>query len=301
MRKGKRMSISFGIKTTQINTSYRQILEVWRDAEECDVFDSAWLWDHLVPMRGEITTPALEGWTLLAALATATSQLRLGVIVTSNRIRPPAVLAKIAATIDQIAEGRLIFGIGAGYARTQDPALNAIVEREYGAYGIDIVSTRDAIGALGEALQIIHRLWTEPDPFDFTGEYYQLTGAICEPKPAARLPVLIGAAGEKRSLRLVAEHADIWNYPSRGDVEDYRRKSRILAEHCQAVGRDPHEIDHQVQMLASTDSADARETREHIKALADASATQIILTPRPPWPDKTASRLADQIIAPLTR
>lgn len=295
------MSISFGIKTVQINTSYRDILNVWRDAESTSAFDSAWLWDHLVPMRGDVTAPAPEAWTLLSALAATTSRLRLGVIVTSNRIRPPAVLAKMAATVDQIADGRLIFGIGAGYARTRDPALTAIAEREYGAYGIDVVPVTDAIDALDEALQITRRLWAEPAPFDFNGKHYQLTGAICEPKPPAYLPILIGAAGEKRSLRLVAQHADIWNWPSRGDVEDYRRKSRILAEHCQAIGRDPREIDRQVQVLVSSDPADAAEVTEHVKALTDAGATQIVLAPLQPWPDKIASRLAEQIIAPFSR
>jgi len=203
----------------------------------------------------------------------------------------------MAATVDQISNGRLIFGIGAGYARTADPALNAIAEREYGAYGIDVVPVRDAIDALGETLTIVRRLWTESAPFDFEGAHYRLTGAICEPKPAARLPILIGAGGEKRSLRLVAEHADIWACPTRGEADEYRRKSRILDEHCKAIGRDPLEIDRQVQILVSTDEAEA--TRERIKALIDAGATQIILTPLPPWPEKLAARLAEDIIARL--
>ncbi len=129
-------------------------------------------------------------------------------IVTSNRIRPPAVLANMAATVDQIS-------------------------------------------ALGEALTIARRLWTESTPFDLEGAHYRLSGAICEPKPAARLPILIGAGGEKRSLGLVAENADIWNCPTRGDIGEYRRKSRILDEHCKAVGRDPLEIARQVQILAA--------------------------------------------------
>ena len=293
------MSISFGIKTTQINTSYGEILRVWKEADGIDVFDSAWVWDHLVPMRGEVTAPALEAWTLLAALAAATARLRLGVIVTSNRIRPPAVLAKMAATVDQISGGRLIFGIGAGYARTADPALTAIAEREYGAYGIDVVPIRVAIDALGEALTITRRLWTESTPFDFEGEHYRLAGAICEPKPVAHLPILIGAGGEKRSLRLVAEHADIWNCPSRGDVDEYRRKSRILDEHCEAIGRDPLEIARQVQILISGVPAEAAATREQIKALVAAGVTQVILAPLPPWPEGVATSLAENIIAKL--
>jgi alkanesulfonate monooxygenase SsuD/methylene tetrahydromethanopterin reductase-like flavin-dependent oxidoreductase (luciferase family) len=293
------MSISFGIKTSQINTTYAEVLRVWQEADELDTFESAWLWDHLVPMRGEVTAPALEAWTLLSALAAVTTRLRLGVIVTSNRIRPPAVLAKMAATVDQISNGRLIFGIGAGYARSADPALTAIAEREYGAYGIDVVPVRDAIDALGEALTIARRLWTESTPFDFEGTHYRLTGAICEPKPAARLPILIGAGGEKRSLRLVAEHADVWNCPTRGDIDEYRRKSQILDEHCKAVGRDPLEIGRQVQILVSTDPAEAAATKEQIKSLIDAGATQIILTPLPPWPERLPTRLAEDIIAQL--
>jgi alkanesulfonate monooxygenase SsuD/methylene tetrahydromethanopterin reductase-like flavin-dependent oxidoreductase (luciferase family) len=294
------MAISFGIKTTQINTSYLELLGVWRDAEGIEAFESAWLWDHLVPMRGDVTAPALEAWTLLSALAAVTERLKLGVIVTSNRIRPPAVLAKMAATVDQISGGRLIFGIGAGYARTADPSLTAIAVREYGAYGIDVVGVRDAIEALAEALTITRRLWTETAPFDFKGTHYRLTGAICEPKPVADPPILIGAGGEKRSLRLVAEHADIWNCPTRGDIDEYTRKSHVLDEHCTAVGRDPSEIARQVQILVSSDPAEAPATREQIKRLADAGATQIVLAPLPPWQDRIAARLAENIIAPLT-
>jgi alkanesulfonate monooxygenase SsuD/methylene tetrahydromethanopterin reductase-like flavin-dependent oxidoreductase (luciferase family) len=293
------MSISFGIKTTQVNTTYGEILGIWQEADRIEAFDSAWVWDHLVPMRGDVATPALEAWTLLSALAAVTARLRVGVIVSSNRIRPPAVLAKMAATVDQISGGRLIFGIGAGYARTADPALTAIAEREYGAYGIDVVPVREAVDALGEALTLTKRLWTERMPFDFDGEHYRLRGAICEPKPVAELPILIGAGGERRSLRLVAQHADVWNCPSRGDVDEYQRKSLILDEHCKQVGRDPGEIARQVQILVSCDPADAPATREQVRALADAGATQIVLAPLPPWPDNVASRLADEIIAPL--
>jgi alkanesulfonate monooxygenase SsuD/methylene tetrahydromethanopterin reductase-like flavin-dependent oxidoreductase (luciferase family) len=291
------MSISFGIKTTQVNASYGEILRVWQEADNVDAFDSAWLWDHLVPMRGEVTAPALEAWTLLSALAALTTRLRLGVIVTSNRIRPPAVLAKMAATVDQVANGRLIFGVGAGYARSADPTITAIAEREYGAYGIDVLPVRDAIDALGEALTITRRLWTEAAPFDFEGTYYRLTGAVCEPKPVARLPILIGAGGERRSLRLVAEHADIWNCPTRGDADEYRRKSLILDAHCSAVGRDPLEITRQAQVIVSTDPAETRATTERIKALIDAGASQIVLAPLPPWPDRLAERLAEDLIA----
>src|SRR5690242_18451004 len=108
--------VSFGVKTSQMGLSYQDILEVWRDADEIPVIEHAWLWDHMVPLRGNVHAAALEAWTLLAALAAQTTRLRLGVIVTSNRLRPPPVLAKMAATVDVIAGGRLVFGIGVGGA-----------------------------------------------------------------------------------------------------------------------------------------------------------------------------------------
>src|SRR5580704_14191735 len=106
--------LSFGIKTSQAGLGYDEILRIWREADAIPVFEDAWLWDHLVPLRGEVTGAALEAWTLLAALAAQTSRLRLGVIVTSNRFRPPALLAKMAATVDIISGGRLVLGVGAG-------------------------------------------------------------------------------------------------------------------------------------------------------------------------------------------
>ena len=153
--------VSFGIKTSQANTTYDEILRTWREADAIPEFEHAWLWDHLVPLRGEVTGPALEAWTLLAALAAETEHLRLGIIVTDNRIRPPAVLAKMAATVDIVSGGRLEFGIGAGGSAVSDPAGRALVEREFDAYGLDVVSTAEAIGALGEACTIVERLWTE--------------------------------------------------------------------------------------------------------------------------------------------
>jgi alkanesulfonate monooxygenase SsuD/methylene tetrahydromethanopterin reductase-like flavin-dependent oxidoreductase (luciferase family) len=124
--------LSFGIKTSQMGNTYEEILGIWRAADEIEVFEHAWLWDHMVPLRGDIRGAALEAWTLLAALAAQTRRLRLGVLVTSNRLRSPALLAKMAATTDIIAGGRLDFGIGAGGSRVAgaNPAV-----REFEAYG----------------------------------------------------------------------------------------------------------------------------------------------------------------------
>jgi len=310
--------VSFGIKTSQSNVTYDEILKVWLEADEEPVFEHAWLWDHFIPLRGPANGAALEAWTLLAALAAQTKRLRLGIIVTSNRIRPPAVLAKMAATVDVIARGRLEFGIGAGGSAQRDPALNQIVHREYDAYGIDVVPTPEAIGALGEACTIIKRMWTEDEPFDFEGRYYQLKGAICEPKPVQRPrpPIMIGAAGEKLSLRVVAEHADIWNCPTRGDVEEFRRKSAVLDEHCAAIGRDPSEIRRSVQLLVSAGQPagapatgaqnlprvfDFAATRDLLIDFVGAGANHLVLAPIGLRPRQLASEVVEPVLAAIGR
>ena len=271
--------LSFGVKTSQANTTYQQILDIWREADLNPAFEHAWLWDHLVPLRGDVTGSALEAWTLLAALAAQTTRLRLGVVVTSNRIRPPAVLAKMAATVDQISGGRLVFGIGAGGFAVADPAGLALVRREFDAYGIPVVSAAEAVGALGEACRIVRRMWTENEPFDFEGRYYTLKGAICEPKPTQRPspPMLIAAAGERVSLRIVAENADIWVCPAR-DAHELRQKSAVLDRHCAEIGRDPAEIARAVQMiLRPEDQADPGRALDDVLEFADAGASHFIL------------------------
>jgi alkanesulfonate monooxygenase SsuD/methylene tetrahydromethanopterin reductase-like flavin-dependent oxidoreductase (luciferase family) len=305
--------VTFGVKTSQANTTYEDVVRLWREADHVVVFEHAWLWDHLVPLRGEVTGPALEAWTLLAALAAQTERLRLGVIVTSNRLRPPAVLAKMAATVDRISNGRLVFGIGAGGSALRDPAGLALVRRELDAYGIPVVPTGEAIDALEEACVIARRMWTETEPFDFDGRWYQLKGAICEPKPLqpGGPPIMMGAAGN-RSLRVVARHADIWNCPTRGDVATFRDLSRILDDHCVDIGRDPTEIERSVQLLVTASRsatpaaqpglpqiADAAKARELLVEFIDAGVTHLVLAPIASDTDRPVQWLADEIVEPV--
>jgi alkanesulfonate monooxygenase SsuD/methylene tetrahydromethanopterin reductase-like flavin-dependent oxidoreductase (luciferase family) len=297
--------VSFGIKTSQSGTTYDEILKIWREADAVPELEHAWLWDHMVPLRGDVTGATLEAWTLLAALAAQTSRLRLGVIVTSNRTRPPAVLAKMAATVDIIAGGRLVFGIGAGGSALPDPGYLAMVHREYDAVGIEVVPPREALTALGEACALISRLWREDQPFDFDGKCYQLNGAICEPKPVQRPgpPVMIGAGGERRGLRLVAEYADIWASPS-FTAADFRRKNAVLDEHCAAIGRDPAEITRSAQVFFTARepmAGGARHpgpagARELIAEFIDAGARHIVLGPIGMPSTQWA---ADEIIRPV--
>jgi alkanesulfonate monooxygenase SsuD/methylene tetrahydromethanopterin reductase-like flavin-dependent oxidoreductase (luciferase family) len=304
--------VSFGVKTSQAGIEYADILRIWREADAMPEFEHAWLWDHLVPLRGDVTGPALEAWTLLSALAAQTSRLRLGVIVTSNRIRPPAVLAKMAATTDIIADGRLIFGIGAGGSIPKDGGTHpdssyvGLVRRELAAYGIDVVSSGTALAALGEACTLIRRLWADDKPFDFEGSHYQLKDAICEPKPVQRPgpPVLIGSGGERTGLRLVSEHADLW-VGSGMDAATFRRQSAVLDGHCAAIGRDPGEIGRLAQvMFTAEEPADPSAARipgpsgarDLITDLIAAGATHLVLAP----PGGRSLRwVADEIIAPV--
>jgi alkanesulfonate monooxygenase SsuD/methylene tetrahydromethanopterin reductase-like flavin-dependent oxidoreductase (luciferase family) len=281
--------VSFGIKTSQSGLTYDEILKTWREADAIPEIEDAWLWDHLIPLRGDSNTAALEAWTLLAALAAQTTRLRLGVIVTSNRIRPPAVLAKMAATVDIVAGGRLVFGIGAGgSAVSGNPASLQLVHREYDAYGIDVVTPGEAVAALDEACTLIKRLWTEDQPFDFDGRCYQLSGAICEPKPLQRPrpPIMIGAGGERSALRVVARHADIWASPT-FTAADFRHRSAVLDEHCVAIGRDPAEITRSVQVFFTAQEPAApgarfpgpAGARELIAELISAGARHLVLAP----------------------
>jgi alkanesulfonate monooxygenase SsuD/methylene tetrahydromethanopterin reductase-like flavin-dependent oxidoreductase (luciferase family) len=211
---------SFGVMTAPMQVGYPDLQRVWHEADAIPEIEHAWLFDHLMPIGGDPAGPAFEGWTLLAALAAQTRRLRLGVLVTSNRFRPPAMLAKIAATVDVVSDGRLDFGIGAG-SRTDIPW----ARREYEAHGLPFHDAGHAVESLAEACVVIRRLWTEDEPFDVHGRHIRLTGAFCSPKPVQRPhpPLLLGGRSS-RLLRVAAEHADLWNVPGT-DIDDAARRS----------------------------------------------------------------------------
>src|SRR2546430_13051614 len=193
----------FGIATAPQQVDYHDILRVWREADTIPQIEHAWLFDHLLPIAGDPGGPIFEGWTLLSALAAQTQRLRLGLLVPSNRFRPPAMLAKIAATVDVVSGGRLDFGIGVG-SRPSHP----LARREYEAHGLPFHDTADAVGSFSEACTVIRRLWTAAEPFDFDGTYVRLTGAFCNPKPVQRPgpPIVIGGRAAA-APRVVAEPA----------------------------------------------------------------------------------------------
>jgi alkanesulfonate monooxygenase SsuD/methylene tetrahydromethanopterin reductase-like flavin-dependent oxidoreductase (luciferase family) len=290
-----RRPLSFGIKTSQMGSTYQEILGIWREADELPVFEHAWLWDHMVPLRGDIGGAALEAWTLLSALAAQTSRLRLGVIVTSNRLRLPTLLAKMAATTDIISGGRLVFGIGVGGSAVAvaNPAV-----REFEAYGVPLVSPGAAVRDLAESCDVIRQMWTATEPFDFEGQSIRLKGAVCAPQPLQKPhpPILIGGLGD-RVLRIVAEHADIWNYPG-ASAPEFRQRNQVLNEHCAALGRDPDEIVRSMQTIVRcADPAAPAATRALLLEMIDAGVTHIVLAAI--LAGRPLQWLADEIIEPV--
>ncbi|WP_329456322.1 LLM class flavin-dependent oxidoreductase [Streptomyces sp. NBC_01497] len=282
---------SFGIMTAPMQVGYQDILRVWREADTVPEIEHAWLFDHLMPIGGDPAGPAFEGWTLLSALAAHTRRLRLGVMVTSNRFRPPAMLAKIAATVDAVSGGRLDFGIGAG-SRPGHP----LARREYEAHGLPFHDSAHAVGSLAEACTVIRRLWTEDEPFDFRGTYLQLTGAFCNPKPVQRPgpPVLIGGRSSA-TLRVVVEHADVWNIPG-GDIADAVSRGALLDRYCEEIGRDPASITRSIHLPVSYEQPGA--TRDSIGEALDAGFPHIVLGLPSPYPADVVRWAADELIGP---
>jgi alkanesulfonate monooxygenase SsuD/methylene tetrahydromethanopterin reductase-like flavin-dependent oxidoreductase (luciferase family) len=280
---------SFGIMTAPMQVDYHDILRVWQEADAIPELEHAWLFDHLMPIGGDPAGPIHEGWTLLSALAAQTRRLRLGLLVTSNRFRPPAMLAKIATTVDIVSGGRLDFGIGAG-SRPSHP----LARREYDAHGLPYHDAAYAVASLAEACTVIRRLWTEPEPFDFQGDYVRLTGAFGNPKPVQRPhpPIMIGGRSAA-TLRVVAEHADVWNIPG-GDIDDGISRSALLDRYCAEIGRDPAAITRSIHLPVSYDRPES--TRDAIGEAVAAGFGHIVLGLPAPYPANVARWVADELV-----
>ena len=177
--------------------------------------------------------PILECWTTLSALSTLTKKIRLGTLVTCNSFRNPALLAKIAATLDNISNGRLELGIGAG-----------VQKNEHDAYGVPFLSAKERVERLSEAVEIIKKLWTENE-VSYNGKHYLLNNAVCEPKPLQNPhpPIVIGGGGEKLTLKVTARHADRYDWGYLPSFEHYNSKLKVLEKHCETVGRKVSDIE----------------------------------------------------------
>lgn len=296
------MELKIGIKTSPMHVSYDDIDRVWQQADEMEEITDAWLWDHMMPLAGDRGGPALEGWTTLAALAARTSRLELGLLVTSNRFRNPALLGKMATTVDVISDGRLIMGLGVG-GTVQPAGAGGIPGEnpgvmEYAAYGIPLISPREGIARLVETVTILRKMWTE-DVFDYEGPFTTLIGNRNSPKPVrpGGPPLLIGAWGD-RTLRVVAQHADIWNIPGppHNSVESLVERSRVLDRHCAAAGRNPAEVERSVQLIVAEDGA--AEARETIAALTAVGFHHVVVGSRRMYQADGMKWLLEEVIRP---
>jgi probable F420-dependent oxidoreductase len=234
--------IRIGVQLHPQHTSYVSFADAVRRFDAMGV-DTLWNWDHFFPLYGDPQGPHFEGWTLLTAMATLTTRAEVGCLVSCNTYRNPALLSNMAKTVDHISGGRLILGLGAGW-----------FERDYSEYGYAFGTAPDRLRALREALPIIKRRWE-----------------LDIPAPLRPIPILIGGGGEKVTLKLTAEHAQIWH--GFGPIETFKHKNGVLNEWCAELGRDPQTIERSVSPRGDEDVA----------AYVEAGATHIIVGMGEPW------------------
>lgn len=271
----------FAFKTSPQLTNWDDMLAVWRAADDIELFESGWNFDHFYPIFSDPTGPCLEGWTTLTALAQATRRLRLGTLVTGIHHRHPAVLANMAATLDIISGGRLELGIGAGWN-----------EEESAAYGLELGTPAERSDRFEEACAVIVSLLTE-ETTTFKGAYYELEQARCNPKPLQRPhpPICVGGNGERRTLRTAARFAQHWNFLG-GPVTEFARKRDVLHAHCAEIGRDPSGI-----LLSShvRHEGDPSATAAAAAELGEAGAGLAIVILRPPHSPAVLEPLAEAL------
>lgn len=243
-----------GVQIHPQHTTYKSIAEAITTIDGMGV-DTMWTWDHFFPLYGEEDGDHFEGWTILTAMGMLTKNVEFGCMVLCNSYRNPAHLSQMAKTLDHISEGRLILGIGAGW-----------FEKDYNEYGYEFGTAGDRLRSLKRSLPIIKERWETDNP-----------------KPVRKIPICIGGGGEKVTLRITAEHADIWN--GFGPAETYKHKSGVLDEWCEKIGRDPKEIERSVMFgVDALDSADE---------LADAGATHLIMSLGVPWNYEAVAKLIE--------
>jgi F420-dependent oxidoreductase-like protein len=236
-------AMRYAVKTVPQHTTWEAMASVWLTADEADVFESAWNFDHFYPIFSDSTGPCFEGWTMLAALAARTRRIRLGCQVTGMIYRHPAVLANMAATVDIVSGGRLEIGLGAGWN-----------QEECDAYGIDLPPLRERFDRFDEGVEAIVRLLSDTTT-TLDGRYVQLREARCEPKPVQRPhpPIVIGGKGRTRTLRTVARWAQHWNTIVSAPAE-WKDLRDVLDRHCADLGRDPAEIETSVNVRYARDA-----------------------------------------------
>ncbi len=268
----------FAISTSPQLTTWPWLLDVWRAADDIEVFESGWTFDHFYPLFTEPDGDCLEGWTTLTALLQATERLRGGVLVTGIPYRHPAVLANMAATVDIVSNGRLELGIGAGW-----------FEKECAAYGIDLGSLRERFDRFEEALAVITGMLSQ-ETTTFRGSYFEVTDAMCNPKPVqSPLPICIGGTGLRRTIPLAARYAHHWNYGSpQASATDFASRLAVLEEHLEAEGRSRADL----TVSAVVRGGDPASLLDDAGAYADAGADLAIVSVPKDRPARVVADLA---------
>ncbi len=275
----------FAFKTAPQNTTWSDMLDVWRVADDIDLFESGWTFDHFYPIFSDSDGPCLEGWTVTTALAQATTRLRVGVLVTGIHYRHVAVLANMAAALDVVSGGRLELGVGAGWNLEESEA-----------YGIELGTLTERFDRFDEALEVLVSLLTN-EHTTFEGTYYQLHEARNEPKPIQRPhpPIVIGGTGPKRTLRSAARWAQHWNHPGTS-VEEWKVSRDVLHQHCADVGRDPAEITLSTHLRYDAQAGPGA-LADQAAAFADAGMDLGIVTLLPPHDPAVLEPIADALSA----
>lgn len=234
----------YGLKTPPQHGTWDEFVDTWRAADETEALESAWNFDHFYPLTPPLDGTCLEGWTMLAALAQATSRIKIGSMVNGMHYRHPAVTANMAATVDHISGGRLQLGLGAGW-----------MEPESDAYGIPLGSLKERSDRFEEGVEVIVSLLAN-EFTDFSGEYYEITDARCEPKPVQRPhpPIVIGGKGKRRTLRTAARFADHWDYTFPQNTDEWREHDEVFRRHCVDVGRDHSAVTRSIHLAFSPES-----------------------------------------------
>jgi F420-dependent oxidoreductase-like protein len=275
--------VAYGIKTPPQHGPWADFLEVWRAADDIEVFESAWTMDHFYPLSPPLDGTHLESWAVLAAMAQATKRLRLGCMVNGMHYRHPAVTANAAVTVDHISGGRFNLGLGAGW-----------FEPESKAYGIPLGTLKERFDRFDEGLEVITSLLTK-EYTNFSGHYYQLTNARCEPKPVQpRIPIVIGGSGPKRTLPAAARWADMWDLVVPDTPAKWKAVSDILDGHCAAIGRAPSEIRRSVHLMWPEEAAPST-MAETAAQYAEAGVDLVIFSMRAPYKVSRIEPLANAL------
>jgi F420-dependent oxidoreductase-like protein len=280
--------LRFGIKVAQMGGPYAEMREAWLEADRLG-FDTAWAHDHLLN-QNDPARPEDEGWTVLTALLVQSRRIRGGLMVSANTFRHPAVLAKIATTVDVVSGGRVEVGLGAGW-----------FEDEHRQYGLPLPPLGERMRRLEEACQVLKALWTEPRA-TVEGTHYQVREAFHEPKPVQRPhpPLVIGTSGERVGLRIVARHAQEWNM-AKGTPEEFERRSALIDAYCREIGRDPGGVERSIQFLPEAMGSDAADVAARARAFAFAGATHLIFSCPIPYSAAGVRWVWEEVVSRLRR